>query len=56
MRISTDSLKTGLVILQTVNIKAVSVKNAIELIEDLLEARKIIEDSTKSSSIVQGDR
>ncbi len=40
MRISTDSLKTGLVILQTMKIKHVSVKNAIRLIEDLLDARE----------------
>jgi hypothetical protein len=43
IRVSTDSLKTGLVILKTVNIKHVPVKNVIALIEDLLEAREVIE-------------
>lgn len=43
IRVSTDSLKTGLVILETQNIKQVPVKNVIALIKDLLEAREIIE-------------
>ena len=43
-RIRTDSLKTGLVILQTVNIKQVPAKCAIDLIQDLLTAHAEIEE------------
>lgn len=43
IRVSTGSLKTGLAVLETQDVKHVPVKNVIALIKDLLEARGIIE-------------